>query len=198
MMRICLIHGHGASSDSFNFIKSELAHDDYIDLEYDSNDGFADNLKAMSEQLKGESSIFFVAHSLGGLYALHLADILRERCIGAVTMGTPYGGSEAALWLNLSFPQQLYRDIHSGATPITQGRKIELRQDINWTAIISTKGHSQMMSAANDGVVSIDSMRQRRGATFIEVASTHHEILMSRRSIEIIKASLEKFQGCAA
>lgn len=197
-MKLIFIHGHGASADSFNFIRSEIAGHDAICLEYDSKYGFAANLAGMALQLHGESDLFFVAHSLGGLYALHLAGKLGERVKGAVTMGTPYGGSESALALNFFFPQQLYCDIHPTATPITQGREIKLHDACNWTAIVTTKGHSNLMAAANDGVVTDNSMRDRRGAHFIEVESTHHESLLSRRSVEIIRAALSDVEEMAA
>lgn len=198
-MQLVYLHGHGATRDSFNFIRSEIG-GNAICLEYDSHNGFADNLAAMVDQLAGESDIFFIAHSLGGLYALHLADKLGERVVGAVTMGTPYCGSESALALNVFWPQQLYRDIHPTANPITQGRDIKLHADCNWTAIVTTKGHSQLMAAANDGVVTRSSMRARPGARFVEVDSTHHEVLLSRCSVEIIKAALaecEELQAAA-
>lgn len=187
-MKIAYIHGNGASAESFNFIKSELSHADFIDLEYDSRNGFAANLAGMARQLEGEGRIFFVAHSLGGLYALHLADRIGARALGAVTMATPFGGSEVALALNMFSPQQLYRDIHSTALPVMQGFRITPHGI--WTAIVSTKGHSHLMAAANDGVVSLDSMYSRAGARFIEVKSSHNEVVQSRRSVEIIRAAV--------
>lgn len=193
-MKLVYIHGHGASKDSFNFLRLVVG-GDAICLEYDSDNGFAKNEVLMIDALKGDFDVFFVAHSQGGNYALRLADILGERCLGAVTMGTPYGGSESALWLNLSFPQQLYRDIHPGATPITRGRKISLHSGVKWTAIVSTKGHSQMMLAANDGVVTSDSMRDRRGVTFVEVATTHHEVVQNLEVAEIIKTAIAEVEA---
>lgn len=186
-LKICLIHGHGASSESFNYIRSQLDHE-AIDIEYDSAHGFEANLAGMSRRLVDEPRIFFIAHSLGGLYALHLADQMGERAIGAVTMATPYAGSEAALALNYIWPQQLYKDIHTTARPITQARDMAPRP--HWTAIVSTKGHSQLMAAANDGVVTMDSMCARAGARVVRVHSTHHEIVLSRQSLEIIQAAI--------
>lgn len=193
-MKLVYLHGHGASSDSFNFIRSEINGHDEICLEYDSKNGFAANLLAMVERLKNTTDIFFVAHSLGGLYALHLADKLGDQVVGAVTMATPYGGSESALALNFFSPQQVYKDIHPAARPITQGRDIDLHGHQHWTAIVTTRGHSQLMAAANDGIVTIDSMRNRRGVKFIEVASSHHEVIQSRRSVDIIKAALREVE----
>lgn len=193
-MNLIYLHGHGASSDSFNFIRSEIVGHDAICLEYDSKNGFADNLAAMAKQLKDTDDIFFVAHSLGGLYALHLADILGDQVVGAVTMATPYGGSEAAFALNFISPQQIYKDIHPVASPITHGRSIDLPVPDNWTAIVTTKGHSHLMATANDGVVTVDSMHSRRGVKFIEVESNHHEVIQSRHSVEIIKAALKEVE----
>lgn len=193
-MKLVYIHGHGASSDSFNFIRSEVVGHDEICLEYDSKNGFAANLAAMVEQLNDATDIFFVAHSLGGLYALHLADKLGDQVAGAVTMATPYGGSEAALALNFISPQQIYKDIHPVAGPITQGRNIDLHALHHWTAIVTTKGHSKFMATANDGIVTVDSMRSRRGVKFIEVESNHHEVIQSRHSVDIIKAALKEVE----
>lgn len=193
-LKICFVHGHGASSESFNFIRSQLGHES-ICLEYDSANGFAANLTAMRAQLTDAGRVFFIAHSLGGLYALHLADSMGDRAVGAVTMATPYAGSEAALALNYIWPQQLYKDIHCAAAPVVQARAMAPRP--RWTAIVSTKGHSQLMAAANDGVVTRDSMRARTGARFIDVHSTHHEVVVARRSVEIILAAIAEAEGTA-
>lgn len=207
-MKLVYLHGHGASSTSFNFIRSEIGGKDMA-IEYDSRHGFAANLGSMVSQLKNKPKLFFVAHSLGGLYALHLAHQLGDQVVGAVTMATPYAGSESALALNFFRPQQLYRDIHPTAKPITDARAIDLcgsckrmvacngvpGDSCKWTAIVTTRGHSQLMSAANDGVVTMDSMLSRRGARFIEVDSNHHEIIQSRRSVEIIQAAVNEVEA---
>lgn len=196
-MKLVYLHGHGASADSFNFIDAALARSrGDIFMEYDSKNGFSENLGDMIEHLRGDFKVFFIAHSLGGLYALHLAGEMGPRVAGAVTMGTPYGGSESALALNFISPQRIYRDIHPTAWPITRGRQINLHGK-PWTAIVSTKGHSQLMTAANDGVVTDISMRDRRGATFADVASNHHEIIQSRHSLAIIQAAIDNAQAAA-
>ena len=188
-MKLVYLHGHGASADSFNFIRSQVVGHADICLEYDSKNGFDANIAAMVDRLKGAADVFIIAHSLGGLYALHLADRLGEGVIGAVTMATPYGGSGSALALNLFSPQQIYKDIHPGARPITHGRRIDLCKR-PWTAIVTTLGHSHLMMAANDGVVTRDSMRDRRDAIFVEVESNHHEVIQSRHSVKVITTAI--------
>lgn len=191
-MLIVYIHGHGASHQSFNFIRSQLGEHDYINISYSSDDGFSNNLKAMSEKLLQVSdNIIFIGHSLGGLYALHLSDVagLREKTIGIITLATPFGGSEAAVVLNVMWPQQLYKDISPYSDPVRKGKRIVLSCPL--TAIVTTKGHAQMMSACNDGIVTRDSMKSREGAIFIDVAATHHEVVLNTKAVEIIKDAIK-------
>jgi predicted alpha/beta hydrolase family esterase len=41
-------------------------------INYDSRNGFEKNLENMKELLSAQKDMFFVCHSLGGIYALHL------------------------------------------------------------------------------------------------------------------------------
>ena len=49
-MKLVYIHGASATSESFNYIRSKLGKG--IDIDYDSRNGFENNLQDMSEQLK--------------------------------------------------------------------------------------------------------------------------------------------------
>jgi pimeloyl-ACP methyl ester carboxylesterase len=188
-MNIVYIHGNAASADSFNFIRMHLAEYNAILLEYDSKNGFHNNYKEMLRKLQGIDDIFFVAHSLGGIYALHLANELPDRVLGAVTMSTPYGGSEEAKFAKYMLPfNQVLRDIHPHSMPIAQANAYKVLHP--WINIVSTKGHSPLMIAANDGVVTQDSMRYRRDITLIEVESSHYEIVLSQEAVDIIKKAI--------
>ena len=85
-MNLVYIHGANATSESFNYIKSKLGNG--IDVNYDSRNGFENNLADMQVQLKGHSDLVFIAHSLGGIYSLHLANALPDAVKGAVTLST--------------------------------------------------------------------------------------------------------------
>ena len=65
-MTLVYIHGASATSDSFNYIRSKLGNG--IDINYDSRNGFENNLAEIMEQLKDVKDMAFVAHSLGGIY----------------------------------------------------------------------------------------------------------------------------------
>jgi pimeloyl-ACP methyl ester carboxylesterase len=204
MICIAYIHGHGATGNSFNFLRAKL--DKHLGqwipkeilLEYDSNRGFAANLQSMrdllKEQVKGR--VFFVAHSLGGIYALHLAS--HFPCAGGVTMATPYGGSAAALQLNMFSPQPVFKDIHPTAGPITAGRSLTLPKDCTWTALHTTMGHSPLMMGPNDGVVTAASMKEIAnfglGDTLklFPIAANHHEVVLSHEVFHIV---LDEFRA---
>jgi len=194
MTKIVYIHGASATSDSFNYIREHIRNDDMV-LEYSSLNRFVDNLETMKEQLSEESDIFFVAHSLGGIYALHLADHYSDRVRGAVTISTPYGGSreaDVAKWF-LPF-NHLMRDIGPDAYPMRQARKISV--PCPWTNIVTVRGGSPFISEANDGVVTLESMRKHSSIMdLIELNLNHYEVLLSGQTVDVIKSRLDNKQS---
>lgn len=193
-MNIVYIHGNRASPESFNFIRSQLPRYNDILLEYDSANGFYNNHRAMLEKLQEVDEIFFVGHSLGGLHALHLANELSENVIGGITLSTPYGGSEAAALTKYLLPfAQVLKDIHPASAPILESKGFEILHP--WTNVVSMKGNSTLMMTANDGVVTQNSMRYRDDIALVDVDSNHYEILLSRKTVSIIKKKIERLEG---
>ena len=126
-MNIVYVHGHAASMKCFSFIRKHLGHYKAIFLECDSNDGFDNNYAGMLERLQNVREIFFIAHSLGGIYALHLANALSDDVLGAVTLSTPYGGSmEAAFMQFFSAFHPVFRDVHPYSKPIYDGNNLPI------------------------------------------------------------------------
>lgn len=187
-MTIVYIHGAGSSPETFNFVREHIKSDNEVLISYDCEHGFRRNLAEMKTLLEDKDDLFFVAHSLGGVYALHLALHFADRVRGGVTMGTPYGGSELAIALSMLSPCQLYSDIHPYSEAMRFVRKAKAPE--GWIAIVSTRGRNNLMRGANDGVVTADSMHALEGASFIEVEATHHEIVLSRLSVELIKRAM--------
>jgi len=146
-MKLVYIHGANATSESFNYIRSKIG--DGIDVNYDSRNGFENNLKDMLAQLKNIKDIFFVAHSLGGIYALHLANAIPEQVLGAVTISTPYGGAEVADYAQYFLPfSRLMRDIGPSSWAMRQADRINIQHP--WTNIVTLKGQSPFIIAPND------------------------------------------------
>jgi len=190
-MTLVYIHGASATSESFNYIRSRLG--DGIAINYDSRNGFENNLKDMLAQLADVTDIVFVAHSLGGIYALHIANNIPDQVLGAVTLSTPYGGAEVADYAQYFLPfSRLMRDIGPSSWTMRQVDKIKIQHP--WTNIVTTTGKSPFMMADNDGVVTIASQRHHRNMELIEVAYNHYEVVLSDEVVKLIKERTKKFR----
>jgi len=190
-MQLVYIHGASATSESFNYIRSKIG--DGIDINYDSRNGFEKNLNDMIEQLKDVKDIAFVAHSLGGIYSLHIANAMPDQVKGAVTLSTPYGGAEVAEFAKFFLPfSRLMRDIGPSSWVMRQADKIKIQHP--WTNVVTVKGQSPFMAEANDGVVTIASMRHHADMELVEVDYNHYEVVLSDKIISIIKERIKKFK----
>jgi len=190
-MTLVYIHGASATSDSFNFIRSKLGKG--IDINYDSRNGFENNLAEMIEQLADVQDMALVAHSLGGIYALHIANALPEQVVGAVTLSTPYGGAEVAEYAKYFLPfSRLMRDIGPNSWAFKQADKIKIQHP--WTNVVTIKGQSPFMLTHNDGVVTVDSQRHHEDMELIEVDYNHYEVVLAEPVVKIIKERVKKFK----
>lgn len=188
---IVYIHGASATQESFNYIREHLGGIDTC-LEYDSNNGFENNLALMQERLKVYKKIFFICHSLGGIYALHLAEIFPDKVQGAITLSTPYGGSRAADYAKYFVPfSRLMRDIGPKSYPMSHIQTIDITWP--WLNIVSTRGSSPFIVEPNDGVVTLASQRALADKMdLVDLDVNHYEIVMSPRTIKIIEGRLKK------
>jgi pimeloyl-ACP methyl ester carboxylesterase len=190
-MNLVYIHGANATSESFNYIRSKIGSG--IDVNYDSRNGFENNLKDMLAQLKDVKDLAFVAHSLGGVYALHIANALPDNVSGAVTISTPYGGAEVADYVQYFLPfSRLMRDIGPSSWAMRQADKIKIQHP--WTNIVTVKGQSPFMHEPNDGVVTIASQKHHDDMELVEVEYNHYEVVLSDAVIDIIKKRIKKFK----
>jgi len=190
-MNLVYIHGANATSESFNYIKSKLGTG--LDINYDSRNGFENNLKDMQSTLQNYKNVVFVAHSLGGIYALHLANDMPTAVKGAVTLSTPYGGAEVADYAQYFLPfSRLMRDIGPSSWVMKQASKIKIQHP--WTNVVTVKGQSPFIPVANDGVVSIDSQKHHVDMELIEVDYNHYEVVLNDEVIKIIKERTKKFK----
>jgi pimeloyl-ACP methyl ester carboxylesterase len=190
-MHIAYIHGNRATASSFNFIRSHVTGYPEIMLEYDSAAGFYRNHEAMMRELEGKAEVFFIAHSLGGIHALHLAHHLGERAAGGVTLATPYGGSAAANVVACFLPfSRVLKDIRPNGSPILEAR--ELKAPPIWTNVVTLAGASPFMLEANDGVVTLESMRHRQDIRLVEIDCNHFEVVLNETALEVIRQSVSE------
>jgi pimeloyl-ACP methyl ester carboxylesterase len=190
-MNLVYIHGASATSESFNYIKSKIG--EGISVNYDSRNGFENNLIAIKEQIATTKDIFFVAHSLGGIYALHLANAVPKQVLGAVTLSTPYGGAEVADFAKYFLPfSRLMRDIGPSSWAMRQADKIKIQHQ--WTNVVTVRGQSPFIVEPNDGVVTISSMRKHVDMELVEVDYNHYEVVLSDEIVKIIQERTKKFK----
>lgn len=193
-MKIVYIHGASATAESFSYIRQFVR--DYTDspdiaLEYDSKNGFANNIKEMYGKLDDAEKLFFVSHSLGGIYALHLANYYKDITIGGVSLSTPYGGCKQADFAKYFLPfSKLMKDIGTMSGPMLDARK--LPKPPNWTNIVSTRGESPWIHEPNDGVVTIESMKYRNDFELIELNVNHYEVVLNNKAVEVILDRIKK------
>lgn len=189
-MNLVYIHGANATSESFNYIRNTLGQG--IDVNYDSRNGFENNLKDMLTQLKDVNNMAFVAHSLGGIYALHIANTLPNNVLCAVTISTPYGGAEVADYAKYFLPfSRLMRDIGPSSWVMKQANRIKIQHP--WTNIVTVKGQSPFMHEPNDGVVTIASQRHHADMELIEVDYNHYEVVLSDAVVAVVRERVNKF-----
>ena len=190
-MTLVYIHGASATSESFNYIRSKLGAG--IDINYDSRNGFENNLKSMQEQLVNVKDMAFVAHSLGGVYSLHIANAMPQQVKGAVTLSTPYGGAEVAEFAKFFLPfSRLMRDIGPSSWAMKQAKQIKIQHP--WTNIVTTKGQSPFIIEPNDGVVTIASQKHHEDMELLEVDYNHYEVVLSDQVVGLVKERVKKFR----
>jgi pimeloyl-ACP methyl ester carboxylesterase len=188
-MLLVYIHGASATSESFNYIRQHIKGNELL-INYDSRNGFEKNLENMRALLSAQKNMFFISHSLGGIYALHLADLFSNQVLGAVTLSTPYGGAEVADVAKYFLPySRLLKDIGPTSWAMKHARNIEIT--CSWTNIVTTQGSAPWIPAPNDGVVTISSQRKRGDIMeLIELDCNHYEVVLNDQVIEIIKEKL--------
>lgn len=190
-MLIVYIHGASATSESFNYIRQHIGGNDLV-INYDSRNGFEKNLADMRYQLANLNKIFFICHSLGGIYALHLANTIPDQIIGAVTLSTPYGGAEIADVAKYFMPySRLLRDIGPSSWAMRQANNMEIHHP--WTNIVTVKGNSPWVPSPNDGVVTIASQRHHgQDMELIELDYNHYEVVLNDKTVDIVRERLSK------
>ena len=185
---IVYIHGASATAESFTHIREYVRdHTDLPDtaLEYRSDDGFDHNLGRMMGQLDDAERLFFVSHSLGGIYALYLANHYRDRTVGGVSLSTPYGGSKQADFARYFLPfNQLMKDVGTMSEPMAESRRLPAPP--SWTQVVTTVGDSPWITEPNDGVVTLASQRYRKDFELVELPLNHYEVVLSNQVVRLI------------
>lgn len=194
IIMIVYIHGASATAESFTHIRQYVRdHFEEPDtmLEYNSENGFENNLAEMKGKLDDAERLFFISHSLGGIYSLYLANYYKETTRGGVSLSTPYGGSEQADFAKYFLPfSRLMKDISAIKGPLYDSRYLDT--PLNWTQIVTTSGQSPWIREPNDGVVTLRSMKLRKDCELIELPLNHYEVVISNKTVDLILERIKK------
>ena len=179
------IHGAHATPETFNYIRSQFGQSDDILISYSSVHSFKNNLRDMTRQLKYCEDITFIAHSLGGVYALYLANLFPKQVRRSFSMSTPFGGSRQSNLIKWMLPHnQMFRDIATNGPVIQSALSMPL--PCSWTNVVSTRGHNPWLMEANDGVVTVASQKARRDMQLIDVHVNHYEVVISDKTMKYL------------
>ena len=183
-LSVIWVHGANQSGLSFQYLRSLTRFKNELVAEYDTSNKFFNNLEMLSNKINQvRGPYFIIGHSLGGLYALHLTK--HVDIAGAVSISTPFAGSWTADWARFFVPAyQLFRDVGRRSIPIKEAQDIKI--EVAWTQIVSTKGNVPYHGGQNDGVCTIKSMKSRKDMELIEVPHTHFEVMCSDLVVKII------------
>lgn len=193
---IVLIHGAHQSNVTFEYMRHALPGFRYINIEWYPTNGFENNLNEMKDALKDAGPVYLIGHSMGGIYASHLAE--HVECIGGAAISAPWGGSKQADWVRYMIPNySLYKEVGTKSPIIAHARTIDLPG--RWTNYVSTEGSVPGMGEKNDCVLTISSMTARKDLHTKYIKATHYEIVMSTDLIHsvgknFLRAS-EKYQS---
>jgi len=198
-----IIYTHGALStnNSWNYIRGKLKEkhgevDPPLDMffKYSLNLETADDIiTKMAEKIKaavkkhGVKKLVLAGHSFGGVLSVGairlLSEFLAEQGVKAhaVTLSTPFAGSEMVAVLKLFKPKStFFANIGSSDSFIRKFKALPLPCSTH--SFITTEGGAEWMPQANDGVVTVESQTYYKDdpkATLQEVKANHFEILLA-------------------
>ncbi len=181
-MKIVLIHGANASKVCWNWIGSKIVNHDRFEWEMMADP--EENIQAMESQLSEPTVV--VGHSMGGLYAWHLAQRNPDKIIGGISVATPWGGIiQADIWKLFNFSTPWLRMVSRLEPWTAQCRLLEL--PVPWTNVICNRGFDLWGVGANDGVVTVASQRELlKPNDEINLSYGHNEVLQSAELLDII------------
>lgn len=185
---VILLHGANASSRCWNYISQSIV-TDCTAIEYSSANSFFDNLSDIAKQITAiAGNLIFIGHSLGGIYAVHLANMFKSRTLAVASISTPYAGIEMVGIVKLLYPTaKLFKDIAPTSKPITDATDILKKLTAPALQIITTKGSAPWIPYPNDGVVSIKSQSATPNIQTSTLDTNHYEVLLHPETILILK-----------
>lgn len=188
-MKIVYVHGANATPKSFTFIKSTLGKHQAYDFEYDANDPIEGTVNRLVDFIPSGSHV--VSHSLGGVISVAASQRIPDKIKSIVSMGSPYGGSEAASRALLFMPFNTFLHNISVHSKLIQTISSSI-VNVPLLKIITTAGNYVFETKMNDGVVTVDSQMSLWGGEELIVHLNHFEVLLDQTVANSIKHFIQQ------
>jgi len=188
-MRVLFIHGALSTPTCWNYLKTKLVCEQFF-LRYEMDEKIGDIIERGIELCAVQEIDAIVAHSMGGIIALHIARSL-PRIKKVCTISTPIGGVKHAPIDFNPKPQPLFKDVLNNSPWIgTLAFLNVLKKEVEVSRLVTTAGHSAFMFEANDGVVTISSQMTNSTIPTTDIDLNHFEVLLDDRTIDWLRDQL--------
>lgn len=192
-MTYVFIHGAFSSSLTFAFLLEKLKLENVLHLSYNRNADLDIALDEMRQTLTNrEGPLIFVGHSLGGIFALRLAECFGERVKGCISIATPFGGSEIAVWARVAWPSVNMFKFITPRCKFMRGAA-STKISVPWIQVVTTRGDVDWLPSPNDGVVSRSSMTCRSDVEYVYMEHSHSEVLMTEELVKFMESTFAKY-----
>lgn len=175
---IAWIHGAKSTARSFNYLRSLLPEHPALVFEYRVETPLEKNIAALSLVLDQTPVKAIVGHSLGGVMGALMK--IRHNVPRLVTISSPLAGSAVANFLPIS---RMMYDVASWRPVYGEISRHEF--DPTTRCIVSTND-----GGFSDGVVTVASQMNCRGAEIIKVDINHFEVLLDPYVADLIQEHL--------
>jgi pimeloyl-ACP methyl ester carboxylesterase len=184
---IFLIHGANSSKYSWNWLSEQLP---VKFLTWSLNDEPKDVLNSFEKQITSPSII--IGHSMGGIFAWHLARRIGPKLAqSGITISTPWGGIKNIEYAD-AFGTAHWANVCSRSSDWTKLCRKEV-PPTDWTNVVTTRGFDIWNSilGPNDGVISVSSQKELAlPHQSISLEYSHNEILQTPDLLAVIKNKL--------
>lgn len=186
-MRICLVHGAGATPLSWKSFQRDLGLET-VTATYDVNDRFSTILERVGETAKDCDVV--VGHSFGGIIAWHLAK--GQSLKAGVSIAAPWGGSAMAdvadLLTGALGLTSFFKNVGKNQPHMSITRKEP--PAVPWLNVAATRGI--FSGTENDGVISVESQEALciTGCSMARLRHSHNEILHSDELPRLVRRFL--------
>lgn len=190
MQTIIYVHGAGATSRSFEWLRTMMPPHDAVFFSYEMSHAMGATIGALNDTVDHgckTKDIVLVGHSLGGVLAASCAG--NERISKIVTLNAPFGGLPIARFAGLFSSSPMLRDLSPSSVQMMRLKNTTPRCPI--LSIVGTSGLPFILEP-NDGAISVASQKSLHGPRYVEFGLNHFEVLLDSAVAQTVSDFIAK------